>query len=60
MLSFAVSISSTGAHSGSGVVDQTFIDREIEIIYRLGQEVLQYEDLLTKASDICGELDRLT
>lgn len=34
------------------------IDREIEIIYNLGQEVLQYEDTLTKASDACGDLDR--
>ncbi|KAL9011247.1 MAG: hypothetical protein Q9173_003891 [Seirophora scorigena] len=33
-------------------------DREIEIIYNLGQDVLQYEDLLAKASDVCGELDR--
>ncbi|KAL8652401.1 MAG: hypothetical protein Q9210_002702, partial [Variospora velana] len=33
-------------------------DREIEIIYKLGQDILQYEDLLTKASDVCGELDR--
>ncbi|KAL8755038.1 MAG: hypothetical protein Q9184_004921 [Pyrenodesmia sp. 2 TL-2023] len=39
-------------------LDQTFgdiyaiiCDREIEIIYKLGQEVLQYEDALTKASD---------
>ncbi|KAI4115014.1 MAG: hypothetical protein LQ345_004312 [Seirophora villosa] len=34
-------------------------DREIEIIYNLGQDVLQYETLLAKASDVCGELDSL-
>ncbi|KAL8953445.1 MAG: hypothetical protein Q9222_000692 [Ikaeria aurantiellina] len=34
-------------------------DKEIEIIYRLGQEVLEYADTLIKASDICGELDWL-
>ncbi|KAL8961011.1 MAG: hypothetical protein Q9193_002376 [Seirophora villosa] len=34
-------------------------DREIEIIYNLGQDVLQYEALLAKASDVCGELDSL-
>ncbi|KAL8718148.1 MAG: hypothetical protein Q9225_004683 [Loekoesia sp. 1 TL-2023] len=34
-------------------------DKEIEIIYSLGQEVLQYEGMLTKASDVCGELDSL-
>ncbi|KAL8690026.1 MAG: hypothetical protein Q9218_004440, partial [Villophora microphyllina] len=33
-------------------------DKEIEIIYKLGQEMLQYENTLTKVSDICGELDR--
>ncbi|KAL8942309.1 MAG: hypothetical protein Q9211_001455 [Gyalolechia sp. 1 TL-2023] len=32
-------------------------DKEIEIIYHLGQEILQYEAMLTKASDLCGELD---
>lgn len=38
--------------------DSALADREIEIIYNLGQDVLQYEDLLAKASDVCGELDR--
>lgn len=33
-------------------------DKEIEIIHELAQKVLEYEDLLTTASDICGELDR--
>ncbi|KAI9839819.1 MAG: hypothetical protein M1819_000009 [Sarea resinae] len=34
-------------------------DREIEIIYELAQSVLEYEDLLNTASDLCGELDSL-
>lgn len=34
------------------------IDKEIEIIHELAQSVLEYEELLTTASDICGELDR--
>ncbi len=34
------------------------IDKEIEIIHDLGQEVLRYEDMLNSASDICGDLDR--
>lgn len=33
-------------------------DREIEISHELAQYVLEYEPLLTTASDICGELDR--
>lgn len=33
-------------------------DREIEISHELAQFVLEYEELLTTASDICGELDR--
>lgn len=33
-------------------------DREIEISHELAQFVLEYEELLTVASDICGELDR--
>jgi DNA mismatch repair protein MSH5 len=33
-------------------------DREIEISHELAQFVLEYETLLTTASDICGELDR--
>lgn len=33
-------------------------DREIEISHELAQFVLQYEELLTRCSDICGELDR--
>ena len=33
-------------------------DREIEISHELAQYVLQYEELLTVCSDICGELDR--
>lgn len=34
-------------------------DREIEISHDLAQFVLEYEDLLTMASDVCGELDSL-
>lgn len=34
-------------------------DREIEISHELAQFVLEYEELLTTASDICGELDCL-
>jgi len=34
-------------------------DKEIEIIQALGERVLEYEDLLNSASDICGELDSL-
>ncbi|KAL5113758.1 hypothetical protein ACEQ8H_008370 [Pleosporales sp. CAS-2024a] len=33
-------------------------DREIEISHELAQYVLQYEELLTACSDVCGELDR--
>jgi DNA mismatch repair protein MSH5 len=32
-------------------------DREIEISHDLAQFVLQYEDLFTSCSDVCGELD---
>lgn len=34
-------------------------DREIEISHELAQHLLQYEELLTTCSDICGELDSL-
>ncbi|OAG34975.1 hypothetical protein AYO21_10862 [Fonsecaea monophora] len=34
-------------------------DMEVEIAYDLAQNVLRDEDLLTAASDICGELDYL-
>ncbi|EPS25691.1 hypothetical protein PDE_00625 [Penicillium oxalicum 114-2] len=34
-------------------------EREIEIVYNMAQRILQYEDSLVKASDICGELDSL-
>ena len=34
------------------------IDREIEIVYELSQNVLKYEEMLNRASDLCGELDR--
>ncbi|KAF1968338.1 mismatch repair protein 5 [Bimuria novae-zelandiae CBS 107.79] len=34
-------------------------DREIEISHELAQYVLEYEELLTTASDVCGELDSI-
>jgi len=34
-------------------------DKEIDIIHELAQGVLEHEELLTKVSDICGELDCL-
>ena len=33
-------------------------EKEIEIVYDMAQRILQYEDVLVEASDICGELDR--
>lgn len=33
-------------------------EKEIEIVYDLAQRVLQYEDVLVEASDICGDVDR--
>ncbi|KAI5250452.1 hypothetical protein E4T43_00033 [Aureobasidium subglaciale] len=32
-------------------------DREIEIIHELAEKILQHEELLTTASDICAEID---
>ncbi|EHA17968.1 hypothetical protein ASPNIDRAFT_122070, partial [Aspergillus niger ATCC 1015] len=32
-------------------------EREIEIVYDLAQRVLQYEEVLLEASDICGQID---
>ncbi|KAJ5082300.1 DNA mismatch repair protein MutS core [Penicillium argentinense] len=34
-------------------------EKEIEIVYDLAQRVLQYEDMLIEASDVCGDLDSL-
>ncbi|KAJ5620019.1 hypothetical protein N7510_004003 [Penicillium lagena] len=34
-------------------------EKEIEIVYDLAQGVLQYENVLVDASDICGEIDCL-
>ncbi|KAJ6120499.1 DNA mismatch repair protein MutS core [Penicillium sp. IBT 18751x] len=34
-------------------------EKEIEIVYDLAQRVLQYENALIEASDICGEMDSL-
>ncbi|KAI4256406.1 MAG: hypothetical protein L6R42_006240 [Xanthoria sp. 1 TBL-2021] len=46
-------------------LDETFgdmyamiCDKEIEIIYKLGQEVLEFKEVLIRASELCGELDR--
>ncbi|KAI4088531.1 MAG: hypothetical protein LQ339_008707 [Xanthoria mediterranea] len=45
-------------------LDETFgdmyaiiCDKEIEIIYKLGQDVLEFEEVLIRASELCGELD---
>ncbi|PGH07736.1 hypothetical protein AJ79_06213 [Helicocarpus griseus UAMH5409] len=32
-------------------------EKEIEIVYEMAQNVLQYEKVLVEASDICGEID---
>ncbi|KAL8771108.1 MAG: hypothetical protein Q9209_003279 [Squamulea sp. 1 TL-2023] len=32
-------------------------DKEIEIIYKLGQKVLEHEKVLIQASELCGQLD---
>ncbi|KZF26467.1 P-loop containing nucleoside triphosphate hydrolase protein [Xylona heveae TC161] len=37
----------------------TICEREIEILHGLAQKILEFETLLTKASDICGELDSI-
>ncbi|QDS74512.1 hypothetical protein FKW77_007276 [Venturia effusa] len=34
-------------------------DKEIEITHELAENILQYEELLTTVSDICGELDSM-
>jgi DNA mismatch repair protein MSH5 len=34
-------------------------DREIEIVQRLSEHVLEYEDIINSVSDVCGELDSL-
>ena len=39
--------------------DHCVTDKEIEIIYKLGQDVLEFEEVLIRASELCGELDRL-
>lgn len=35
------------------------LDKEIEIIHNLAVRILEYEDMLVAASDICGDLDCL-
>ncbi|KAF2842516.1 hypothetical protein M501DRAFT_949091 [Patellaria atrata CBS 101060] len=42
-----------------GDMHSLICDREIEIVHELAQHVVQFEELLTSASDICGELDSL-
>ncbi|EGE03201.1 DNA mismatch repair protein msh5 [Trichophyton equinum CBS 127.97] len=34
-------------------------EKEIEIVYKLAQDILIYEKMLVDASDICGEIDSL-
>jgi DNA mismatch repair protein MSH5 len=34
-------------------------DKEIEMVHELAKSILQYEELLTTVSDICGELDSM-
>lgn len=34
------------------------IEKEIEIVYELAQNILKYEKMLVETSDICGEIDR--
>lgn len=34
------------------------IDKEIEIVHELGQQVLTNEEMLNVVSEVCGELDR--
>jgi DNA mismatch repair protein MSH5 len=40
------------------VLNSSLSEKEIEIVYDLAQRVLQYEDVLVEASDICGDMDR--
>ncbi|KAK7535827.1 muts domain V-domain-containing protein [Phyllosticta citribraziliensis] len=42
-----------------GDIHGLICDKEIEITHELAQEILEYEGLLTTASDICAELDVL-
>lgn len=56
MLSFAVSLALLFP-SFRLSLSAEIVDREIEIVHELGQEVLKYEDILSSTSDICAELD---
>ncbi|TKA68935.1 hypothetical protein B0A49_05342, partial [Cryomyces minteri] len=49
-------VSEMDAHFGD--IYGLICDKEIEIVHELAQTVLEHEELLTSASDICGELDR--
>ncbi|KAF2761501.1 hypothetical protein EJ05DRAFT_174055 [Pseudovirgaria hyperparasitica] len=43
-----------------GDIHGLICDREIEIIHELAQYVLEYEAILSTASDLCGEIDCLS
>jgi DNA mismatch repair protein MSH5 len=40
-----------------GDIHGRICDREIEIIHELAENILQFEELLTTASDVCAEID---
>ena len=42
-----------------GDIYSLICDREIEIVHSLAQDILEHEQILNTASDICGELDAL-
>ncbi|KAK4975591.1 chaperone ATPase hsp78 [Elasticomyces elasticus] len=42
-----------------GDIYSLICEKEIEVIHGLAQNVLEYEELLNTASDVCGELDSL-
>lgn len=47
----------SGLDAQFGDVYARICDKEIEIIQRLGERILEYEVLLNTVSDVCGELD---
>ncbi|KAK0798959.1 hypothetical protein LTR75_009366 [Friedmanniomyces endolithicus] len=63
---FATEVQAYYKNSNMTELDQHFgdiygriCDKEIEIIQQLGERVLEYEELLISASELCGELDAL-
>ena len=38
-------------------ISSFWLDKEIEIIHELAQRILEYEEMLVAASDVCAELD---